>query len=147
MTMTKYVFSRRGFALVVAVLPMAILAAEITVYKSAQCGCCKEWVEHMRQNGFEVTALDVGNLDEIKRKHAVPGHLAACHTSIAGGYVVEGHVPADAVKRLLSERPKVTGIAVPGMPMGSPGMEGERKDSYEIMSFDPAGETNVYERR
>ncbi|MDQ3566425.1 MAG: DUF411 domain-containing protein [Pseudomonadota bacterium] len=77
----------------------------------------------------------------------MPGHLAACHTSIAGGYVVEGHVPADAVKRLLSERPKVTGIAVPGMPMGSPGMEGERKDAYEIISFDPAGETKVFERR
>ena len=147
MTMIKHVFLRAGFALLFTVLPMATLAAEITVYKSARCGCCKEWVEHMRQNGFEVKALDVGTLDEIKRKHAVPGHLAACHTSIAGGYVVEGHVPADAVKRLLSERPKVTGIAVPGMPMGSPGMEGDRKDSYEIMSFDPAGETKVFERR
>ncbi|MGH8507312.1 MAG: DUF411 domain-containing protein [Gammaproteobacteria bacterium] len=146
MKTTKHVFSS-GFALAIAVLPMATLAAEITVYKSAKCGCCKEWVEHMRQNGFEVTALDVGNLDEIKRKHAVPGHLASCHTSIVGGYVVEGHVPADAVKRLLSERPKVTGIAVPGMPMGSPGMEGDRKDSYEIMSFDPGGEAKVYERR
>lgn len=147
MTMIKHVFLRGGFALLFAALPMAALAAEITVYKSAQCGCCKKWVEHMRQNGFEVKALDVGNLDEIKRKHAVPGHLAACHTSIAGGYVVEGHVPADAVKRLLLERPKVTGIAVPGMPMGSPGMEGERKDAYEIISFDPAGETKVFERR
>ncbi len=147
MTMIKHVFLRGGFALMVAAFPMATLAAEITVYKSAQCGCCKKWVEHMRQNGFEVTAVDVRNLDEIKRKHAVPGHLAACHTSIAGGYVVEGHVPADAVKRLLSERPKVMGIAVPGMPMGSPGMEGDRKDPYEIMSFDTAGETKVFERR
>ncbi|MGH8469858.1 MAG: DUF411 domain-containing protein [Gammaproteobacteria bacterium] len=145
--MIKHIFSRGGFALAVAMLPMAILAAEITVYKSAQCGCCKEWVEHMRENGFEVKALDVGNLDEIKRKHAVPGYLAACHTSTAGGYVVEGHVPADAVKRLLSERPKVTGIAVPGMPMGSPGMEGNRKDAYEIISFGSAGETKVFERR
>lgn len=145
--MIKHVFLRGGFALLFAALPMATLAAEITVYKSAQCGCCKKWVEHMRQNGFEVKVLDVGNLDEIKRKHAVPRHLAACHTSIAEGYVVEGHVPADALKRLLSERPKVTGIAVPGMPIGSPGMEGDRKDSYEIISFDTAGETRVFERR
>ena len=102
----------------------------------------------MRTNGFDVKALDVEDIDTVKRTYGVPPALGSCHTSLVGGYVVEGHVPADAVTRLLRERPKVAGLAVPGMPVGSPGMEvGDRKEPYVIASFDKAGNAAVYERR
>ncbi|MGH8584351.1 MAG: DUF411 domain-containing protein [Gammaproteobacteria bacterium] len=123
------------------------LAADLTVYKRPTCGCCKKWVDHMRAAGFTVTVNDVKSVEPVKREHAVPPGMASCHTALVEGYVVEGHVPVDVVQRLLKERPKVSGIAVPGMPMGSPGMEGPRQDSYEIYTFDADGHTAVYERR
>lgn len=120
----------------------------VTVYKSATCGCCSGWVAHMRKNGFDVTAVDVEDIDVPKKKYGVPPEASSCHTSLVGGYVIEGHVPADAVMRLLRERPNVAGLAVRGMPIGTPGMEmGDRKDPYVIASFDKAGKTAVYERR
>lgn len=123
-------------------------ATSVTVYKSPTCGCCSKWVDHMRANGFQMTAHNVDDIAAVKAKHGVPAEAGSCHTSLVGGYVIEGHVPADAVKRLLAERPTVTGIAVPGMPAGSPGMEvAGRRDPYSIVSFDRTGQIKVYERR
>jgi hypothetical protein len=118
------------------------------VYKSPTCGCCGKWVEHMREAGFKVETTDVEDVAAVKKKFGLPAGLGSCHTAIVDGYVVEGHVPAEEVKRLLEERPEVAGLAVPGMPIGSPGMEqGDRVDSYEILTFDSEGRTTVYATR
>jgi hypothetical protein len=119
----------------------------MTVYKTPTCGCCTKWVNHLREQGFQVTAYDISDLTPIKKKHGVPDALATCHTAIVDGYVVEGHVPADVIQRLLSERPKVVGITVPGMPMGSPGMEGAYSEPYDVLTFDQDGKTQVYTSR
>jgi hypothetical protein len=120
----------------------------VTVYKSATCGCCSQWVEHMKAAGFVVKALDVDDIEVPKKTYGVPAAAKSCHTAVVGGYVVEGHVPADAVQRMLREKPAIAGIAVPGMPMGSPGMEmGGQKDPYSVVAFDKAGKTTVYEKR
>lgn len=122
---------------------------QVTVYKSATCGCCMNWVEHLKANGFEVKALDVDDINQVKHTYGVPASVESCHTALVNGYVVEGHVPADAVARMLREKPAIAGIAVAGMPAGSPGMEvaGGRKASYAVMSFDKTGKTAVYEQR
>ncbi|MGQ0591647.1 MAG: DUF411 domain-containing protein [Gammaproteobacteria bacterium] len=120
---------------------------EITVSKTPQCGCCKKWVDHLRNNGFEVAVVDMDSVEPVKRQNGVPAALGSCHTAVVDGYVVEGHVPADLIKRLLNERPKVKGLAVPGMPMGSPGMEGPQKHPYQVLTFDDEGETSVYADR
>lgn len=119
----------------------------VTVYKSPTCGCCSKWVDHMKENGFQVEVHDVDDIETPKREAGVPGHLGSCHTARVEGFAVEGHVPADVIKRLLRERPQVAGIAVPGMPMGSPGMEGPRTDPYDIIAFTKDGKTEVYESR
>jgi hypothetical protein len=119
----------------------------VAVYKSATCGCCAKWNDHMRTNGFTVNSTDLPDVAAVKDKHGIPAPLRSCHTAVVGGYVVEGHVPADVVKKLLRERPDVVGIAVPGMPSGSPGMEGSRVDSYNIVAFDKNGGTKVYASR
>ncbi len=117
----------------------------VTVYKSPTCGCCANWVEHMKAEGFQVEVHDVPDVRPTKRTHGVPGHLESCHTALAGGYAIEGHVPADVIRRLLAEKPQVAGIAVPGMPVGSPGMEmGARKDPYDVIAFTKDGQTSVY---
>jgi hypothetical protein len=122
---------------------------QLTVYKSPTCGCCSKWIEHMQANGFTVKAIDVADIDAVKREHGVPQSAASCHTGLVNGYVVEGHVPADAVLKMLKDKPAIAGIAVPGMPVGSPGMEvpGGQKDSYTIVSFDKTGKTAVYSKR
>jgi len=122
---------------------------QMTVYKSATCGCCSKWVEHMQANGFDVKAIDVDDIDKVKRERGVPADTASCHTAIVNGYVVEGHVPADAVLKVLKEKPAIAGIAVPGMPMGSPGMEvpGGQKEAFNIVAFDKAGKTSIYQKR
>lgn len=121
---------------------------EVTVYKTASCGCCVLWAEHLQREGFLVRSIDVVDLAPYKRKAGVPAPLGACHTAFVGGYVIEGHVPGDAVKRLLAEKPAIAGLVVPGMPIGSPGMEmGARKDPYEILALSKDGTTAVYERR
>ncbi|MCM1983800.1 DUF411 domain-containing protein [Lyngbya confervoides] len=120
-------------------------ARQITTYRSPTCGCCGSWVEHMQAQGFQVQDKIVDNLEGVKRDHNVPEDLAACHTAIVDGYVIEGHVPAADVKRLLTEKPKVVGIAVPGMPLGSPGMEsGNIREPYQVFTFDQAGKTAVF---
>lgn len=119
----------------------------MTVYKDPNCGCCNDWVTHMREHGFTVVARNVSDLDAVKQRTGVPRRLHSCHTAEIAGYVVEGHVPADLVQRLLRERPAVAGIAVPGMPMGSPGMEGPYSEPYEIIAFTRGGTTSVYATR
>lgn len=123
------------------------VAADITVYKDAQCGCCTKWAAHLRANGFNVTTHNEMRMDRIRSTHGVPAQLTSCHTAIVDGYVVEGHVPADAIKRLLRERPAVKGIAVPGMPASAPGMDGPPTQHYDVMSFDAQGKTAIYKSR
>jgi hypothetical protein len=124
---------------------ITIAAAEvITVYKSPTCGCCSAWIEHLKQNGFEVTAHDTANMSQVKQSLGVSPDHASCHTAEISGYVIEGHVPAAEIKRLLNEKPAVSGLTVPGMPMGSPGMEGGRKDPYKVLTFDHQGNSEVY---
>jgi hypothetical protein len=140
-------------ALAAAAVPVATFAqagrrdTDMDVWKSPTCGCCALWVEHMRAHGFRVTATNVDDVAPLKRKHGVPPRLESCHTGIVGGYTVEGHVPADVVQQMLKTRPKIVGIAVPGMPMGSPGMEGPRTDPYEIIAFAADGKTSVFAKR
>jgi len=121
----------------------------LTVYKSATCGCCRAWVDHMRGAGFTVRTVDTEDLGRVKGELGVPGALQSCHTAVVGAYLVEGHVPAADVKQLLARKPAVRGLAVPGMPIGSPGMEqGDPKDydRYEVMAFTAQGRTSVFAR-
>ena len=133
----------------VAALPMQQpRPIPITMYKSPTCGCCSAWGDHMKANGFVVTVRETENLAPIKADAGVPGRLQACHTAIVEGYVVEGHVPADLVKKMLQEKPRVVGIGVPGMPSGSPGMEqGAPRQAYDVLLFDAQGRTTVYAKR
>lgn len=119
----------------------------VTVYKSPTCGCCGKWVDHLEENGFEVKAIDTYDVASVKDRYGLPDDLGACHTALVDGYVVEGHVPADVVKKLLTDRPDVVGIAVPGMPMGSPGMEGSRVDHYDVIAFKKDGARSVFASR
>jgi hypothetical protein len=120
----------------------------VVVYKSPTCGCCTAWVDRMREAGFTLEVHDVDDVNPQKERAHVPLHLASCHTATVGGYALEGHVPPDAVLRLLRERPSVAGLAVPGMPAGSPGMEmGPRKDAYQVVAWNADGSTQVYESR
>jgi len=125
------------------------VADTLVVYKTAACGCCKAWIEHMEQNGFVVAAHDESLVELNRRKGSagVGSDLLSCHTALVGGYVVEGHVPADLVKRMLRERPQITGLAVPGMPIGSPGMGGTPKQKYDVIAFRRAGAREVYDSR
>lgn len=121
---------------------------EIHVYKGATCGCCDGWVEHLEEAGFPVKVDEVKDMGLVKRTMSVPGEVASCHTALVGGYVVEGHVPADVILKLLDERPRLRGIAVPGMPIGSPGMEmGDREEPYQVLAFEMDGTTTVYADR
>lgn len=119
----------------------------VTVYKSATCGCCSKWVDHLRQNGFKVDAFDTEDLTTVMSTMGVPGRLASCHTAKVGNYVIEGHVPADLIKKLLAEHPALSGLAVPGMVTGSPGMEGPGAQHYDVIAWDRDGRTSVYARR
>jgi len=116
----------------------------MVVYKRSTCGCCVKWVEHMEKAGFDVEAHDVNNLAEIKTEHGIARPLSSCHTALVGGYVVEGHVPAQYVLQMLEEKPDIKGIAVPAMPIGSPGMEGPNAEPYNVLAFDGKGHTVVY---
>lgn len=115
----------------------------VTVYKSPSCGCCNKWIEHLQENGFKVRSINTSNMNELKKEKNVPLKLSSCHTAVINGYVIEGHVPADDIKNLLSERRNITGLSVPGMPIGSPGMEGARTDHYQVLEFNQHGNTAV----
>lgn len=125
----------------------ASAAQTVKVYKDPNCGCCNKWVDHMKENGFTVETMDMPNLSMIKQKYAIGANLQSCHTAVVGDYAFEGHVPADLIARVLEEKPSIAGLAVPGMPMGSPGMEGATKDAYDVLTFDRDGRTTVYAQR
>lgn len=120
------------------------VAPTVQVYKSPTCGCCDKWIEHLRAEGFAVEATDVSDLRRVKAENGVPPRLTACHTAFVGGYYVEGHVPASDVARLLEERPAVAGLAVPGMPEGSPGMEGPDPERYDVLAVERDGSVRVF---
>ncbi|MCW8899623.1 MAG: DUF411 domain-containing protein [Gammaproteobacteria bacterium] len=119
-------------------------AEEITVYKSPTCGCCNKWVKHLEGQGFDVKTQNIQNINQIKNEHGVQQQFQSCHTAIIGKYFIEGHVPANDIKKLLKEQPDIKGLAVPGMPMGSPGMEGHRKDRYDVVAIDKNNKVSVY---
>jgi hypothetical protein len=119
-------------------------AVAVAVYKTPTCGCCSTWVEHLRARGFAPAAIDMDDLSALKAKFKVPSDVQTCHTAIVDGYVIEGHVPASAIQRLLKERPAVLGLAVPGMPTGSPGMEGPGAQPYDVFTFDKQGKLKVF---
>ncbi|MGH1482038.1 MAG: DUF411 domain-containing protein [Geminicoccales bacterium] len=144
---TSRTFDRRVFlalSAAVAATPSRFASADglpiIQVFKSPTCGCCSMWVDHLTESGFKVEAKDVADLDAVKQMAGVPRHLQACHTAVVDGYTIEGHTPADAIKKLLAERPAVKGLAVPGMPAGSPGMPSPTPEPYEVIAFGEAGE-------
>lgn len=129
------------------VLPAAALAAgEIVMHKDPYCGCCSAWAEHMRSHGFAVKEVVTNDITSVKLAHGLSRELASCHTAVVDGYIIEGHVPAKDVKRLLAERPDVAGLAVPGMPMGSPGMEGPVRQPYNVIAFIKDGKLKVFNR-
>jgi len=119
----------------------------ITVYKDPGCDCCVKWAKHLSASGFVVMPNDVQNMDEIKRTMNVPAALRSCHTAVVDRYVIEGHVPADVIKKFLAEKPSALGLAVPGMPIGSPGMEGGKAERYNVLAFERNGTTRVYAKR
>lgn len=146
------VFAVAGIALLagaaVTGLPaVAPQAPAVVVHKSPTCGCCTKWVEHLQGAGFTVQVHDMDDVEPIKNQQHVPVALRSCHTAIVGGYVFEGHVPADLIQKFLKEKPAFAGLAVPGMPMGSPGMEGPSKDAYNVVAFDQSGTSAVYAKR
>lgn len=136
-----------GLALSLAFSGAAIAADEdqITVYKSPNCGCCGDWVKHLEENDFEVEVHDTDNLNPIKREAGLTPALASCHTAFVNGYAIEGHVPASDIRRLIEQAPKARGLTVPGMPVGSPGMEmGDRQDAYQVLLYNAEGQTRVF---
>ncbi|MFQ5635379.1 MAG: DUF411 domain-containing protein [Gammaproteobacteria bacterium] len=123
-------------------------AAEVIVYKTPTCGCCIKWVAHLRKSGFDVSVVNVPDTEPARKRFGVPRRLGSCHTATVGDYWVEGHVPADLVQRLLAEKPDdIRGIAVPGMPMGSPGMEGPNPVAYQVIAYGNDGKTTIYATR
>jgi hypothetical protein len=143
------------YAVVAALFLTVAVAAQtskstptLEVYKSPTCGCCSKWVDHVREGGFSVKVTDLSDaeLASLKEKHGIPRTSQSCHTGLVDGYVIEGHVPVAEVHRLLKERPAVAGIAVGGMPIGSPGMEvpGQRPQTYNVVTFDKEGAVKVF---
>lgn len=140
--------SRPLLILLAALLAITAFAATaapaLTVYKDPDCGCCGAWVKHLQQNGFAVTVHDVRDMTPHKQKLNVPERLQGCHSAVVNGYTIEGHVPASDIRRLLAERPRARGLAVPGMPQGSPGMETGKLDPYDVLLFQDDGSTRVF---
>ena len=138
--------SAAAIAIVIAAAPTVATPTKpmVTVYKDPNCGCCKNWIEHLVKHGYRVDAKDSPDMASIKTTLGVPRDLHSCHTAVIDGYLIEGHVPAADIDRLLATKPKVKGLAVPGMPMGSPGMEGPRTQRYQVLAFDGAGKSRVF---
>jgi hypothetical protein len=143
--------TRRSALITAAVFILQVRPADsaeelvVTVHKDPSCGCCSVWMQHLRKAGFTTKAADTSDIDAVKLRFGVPADLATCHTAEVAGYVIEGHVPAIAIKRLLAEKPNATGLAVAGMPVGSPGMEGGKPERYEVVLFGPS-ERRIYMR-
>ena len=137
------------FGLVLLFVTLPALATEnfstIMVYKSPSCGCCGQWIKHLEDNGFKTMSHNVQDVKKYKQTAHLPRGMGSCHTACVTGYAIEGHVPAEDIKRMLVEKPDIRGIAVAGMPIGSPGMEyGKRKHAYNVMSYTKDGKTVVY---
>jgi hypothetical protein len=143
---------RRGLLLALGALPFMAFAQQgpkvlVEVWKDPDCGCCKDWVKHLEDHGFAVKVTHGGN-SQMRSRLGIPGKLGSCHTALVGGYAVEGHVPAKDIRRLLKDKPQAIGLAVPGMPVGSPGMDapayGGRRDPYDVLLLTRTGEPKVY---
>ena len=149
-TIAIAVIAAAGLAYGVAAQQKAPAAAaalpKVTVYKTSSCGCCRLWVDHMKQSGFDVQAMDVSSADvrAVSKVAGLKDEDSSCHTSKIGSYVVEGHVPADDIKRMLKEKPAIAGLSAPGMPQGSPGMEQGTKEPYDVVAFTKDGRTTVF---
>ena len=130
----------------VAETPEISNSPTIEVYKTPTCGCCKKWIDHLKDAGFEVESTDLRNLSAVKQAHGISHEMSACHTAVVDGYVIEGHVPAEDVQRLLRERPEVKGLVVPGMPLGSPGMEHPEPEPYSVYAIGPEGQMSVFSK-
>ena len=136
-----------GVALVLSFRPASSDPdADVVVYKSPTCGCCSLWVDHLEEAGFTVRAENVMDMVAVKHREGVPMDLSSCHTAIIGDYVFEGHIPARVIQDFLDEAPDLAGLAVPGMPIGSPGMEGPNPTPYDVIAFDRDGNRGVFER-
>ena len=136
-----------ALAAAAAFVSSAASAAQLTVHKHPSCGCCAKWIEHVEKHGFTVKVIETEDMAAVKKRLGVPQALASCHTTQVGGYFVEGHVPAADIKRLLAQKPKAAGIAVPGMPAGSPGMEmGGQKQPYSTLLVSKAGKPSIFAR-
>ena len=133
-----------AMATAAAFVASAAHAAQLTVHKSPTCGCCAKWVEHVEKHGFTVKVVETQDMASVKKRLGVPDQLASCHSTEAGGYFIEGHVPAADIKRLLAQKPKAAGIAVPGMPAGSPGMEAAGSQTYATLLVSKAGKPSLY---
>lgn len=146
--MRRNAFTLAAFLLVAATVGPIAQSGQpsVEVYKDPTCGCCSKWIDHLRSHGFTARAIDTDKLDQFKTSRGVPQKTRSCHTAIVGGYVVEGHVPAADIQRLLKERPAIIGIAVPGMPIGSPGMEvaGRKPQPFTVIAFAKDGSTRVF---
>ncbi|MEE4377138.1 MAG: DUF411 domain-containing protein [Candidatus Competibacteraceae bacterium] len=118
---------------------LATAAQAVTVYRSPTCGCCENYADYLEGKGFKVDLIETNDLDRIKAKYGIPSHFKSCHTTVMGDYVVEGHIPVEVVHKLLDEKPAVAGIAMPGMPSGSPGMPGAKREKFRVYSFDAKG--------
>ena len=149
----EFVRNAAGAGAVLLFAPRVVRAAlaplpAMTVYKSPTCGCCKAWVALAKGEGFTVKVVDMDDVTPIKRSAGVPPGLESCHTVLVGSYVLEGHVPFDLVRKILTEKPAIAGLAVAGMPLGAPGMEqGASKQAYTVTSFTRDGKSSVYARR
>jgi hypothetical protein len=142
----RLIFSAAGLLLATSFSALAQSSSPVEVFKSPYCGCCGKWVEHLRQAGFEVKVWDAADVPAARKKLSMPDRLSSCHTAKVAGYVVEGHVPARDIQRLLADKPKALGLAVPSMPPGSPGMENPRPIAYETLLVQADGSTSVYAR-
>jgi len=128
-----------------AAKPAAQALPQLVVFKTPTCGCCAKWVEYMEKNGFTAKVTNMPDLSAVKSQNGLPSKLSSCHTTLVAGYVIEGHVPVEDVRRLLKEKPAgIAGLAAPGMPPGSPGMDIPNSPSYQIIAFDKTGKTSVY---
>jgi hypothetical protein len=122
----------------------AVKKPTITVYKDPSCGCCKNWIQYLVKHGYQVDAKDSPDMPGVKRSLGIPPALTSCHTAVVNGYLIEGHVSAEDIDRLLAQKPKIAGLAVPGMPGSSPGMDGPRTKPYQVLAFDKNGKTSVF---
>lgn len=148
LTTTLYIASIFGLSLYIGfnLTSQQAMAEDIMVYKSPTCGCCKKWVNHLRKEGFNVKTKDYRDMKPIKQTFGVKPKFQSCHTAKVGKYFIEGHVSASDIKKLLKEKPDIKGLAAPGMPMGSPGMEGHRKDKYDVIAIDKNDNATIYTR-